>query len=316
MAKTKISEWDSTPNGNTDINSINIAEGCAPSGINDAIRAMMAQVKDLYAGTSGDTLSVASGGTGATTSTGTGSTVLSESPAFTGTPTAPTAPQFDNDTSLATTAFVQRAIGNFANNRPRSINAAVTLTGADSGTCFELGSSAAVTLPLCSSVPPGTVFIFTTSQAVTTATINRQGASDTLAINNGGAYTSYTMGSGSDIMFINDGTIWRGNFGQETLRTNSALFAASKAPSGYQKLPSGLIFQWGSVNFASSITPTWTYPIAFPNNCCHVFTAVLSNGTNTFTAYSKDINGLASTTIYKSTDGIVAYTVSCFAIGY
>jgi hypothetical protein len=70
MAKTKISEWSSTPANNTDIDSINIAEGCAPSGINDAIRELMSQVKDLYSGTTGDTISVAGGGTGAGTLTG------------------------------------------------------------------------------------------------------------------------------------------------------------------------------------------------------------------------------------------------------
>ena len=34
MAKTKISEFSTTAGNNTDINSINIAEGCSPSGIN------------------------------------------------------------------------------------------------------------------------------------------------------------------------------------------------------------------------------------------------------------------------------------------
>jgi len=67
MAKTKISEWSSTPGSNTDIDGINIAEGCAPSGINDAIREMMSQVKDLYSGTTGDAIAIAGGGTGATT---------------------------------------------------------------------------------------------------------------------------------------------------------------------------------------------------------------------------------------------------------
>lgn len=67
MSKTKISEWSATPADNTDIDGINIAEGCAPSGINNAIREMMAQVKDLYAGTTGDATAVAGGGTGATT---------------------------------------------------------------------------------------------------------------------------------------------------------------------------------------------------------------------------------------------------------
>ena len=56
MAKTKVSEWDSNASGNTDINGININEGCPPSTINNAIRETMAQVKDLVDGSSGDSL--------------------------------------------------------------------------------------------------------------------------------------------------------------------------------------------------------------------------------------------------------------------
>ena len=66
MPKTKISEFDVNPDNNTDINSINIAEGCAPSGINNAIRQLMSDLKDLQAGTSGDTIPLTAGGTGAT----------------------------------------------------------------------------------------------------------------------------------------------------------------------------------------------------------------------------------------------------------
>jgi len=62
MAKTKISEFSATPANNTDIDSINIAEGCAPSGINDAIRELMAQLKDWQSGTSNDPYVVGSSG--------------------------------------------------------------------------------------------------------------------------------------------------------------------------------------------------------------------------------------------------------------
>lgn len=58
MAKNKISEFSSTPANNTDIGGINIAEGCAPSGINNAIRELMAQLKDQQAGTDGDNFTV------------------------------------------------------------------------------------------------------------------------------------------------------------------------------------------------------------------------------------------------------------------
>jgi hypothetical protein len=58
MAKNKISEFSSTPANNTDIAGINIAEGCAPSGINNAIRELMAQLKDQQSGTDGDSFTV------------------------------------------------------------------------------------------------------------------------------------------------------------------------------------------------------------------------------------------------------------------
>ena len=69
MAKTKISEYSSTSASNTDISNINIAEGCSPANVNNAIRTLMAQLKDLQAGTSGDTIPLTAGGTGSTTAT-------------------------------------------------------------------------------------------------------------------------------------------------------------------------------------------------------------------------------------------------------
>ncbi|MGA0927598.1 MAG: hypothetical protein ACO3RW_10400 [Burkholderiaceae bacterium] len=67
MAKTKLSEYDSTAGNNTDVANINIAEGCAPSNINNAIRAVMGHMADFYAGTTGDLLPIAAGGTGSGT---------------------------------------------------------------------------------------------------------------------------------------------------------------------------------------------------------------------------------------------------------
>ena len=50
MSKDKISDYSATANSNTDIGGINIDEGCAPSGINDAIRTLMKQLKDWQSG--------------------------------------------------------------------------------------------------------------------------------------------------------------------------------------------------------------------------------------------------------------------------
>jgi hypothetical protein len=67
MPKTKISEFNANPALNTDIDSINIAEGCAPSGINDAIRELMAQLKDFQTGAVGDSFNGPIGSTTAST---------------------------------------------------------------------------------------------------------------------------------------------------------------------------------------------------------------------------------------------------------
>jgi hypothetical protein len=84
MAKTKISEFDSNPANNTDIDSINIAEGCAPSGINNAIRELMSQLKDQQTGAAGDNFTV--GGNLAVTGTSafTGNAAFVGSTTFTG----------------------------------------------------------------------------------------------------------------------------------------------------------------------------------------------------------------------------------------
>ena len=72
MAKTKVSEWDVVPTNNTDIDGINISNDCPPSYINDAIREVMAQIKDWQIGTGGDPLTVSGAftATGATNITG------------------------------------------------------------------------------------------------------------------------------------------------------------------------------------------------------------------------------------------------------
>jgi hypothetical protein len=59
MAKTKISEFSATAADNTDITNINIAEGCSPANLNNAVRSLMALLKDQQTGSSGDPFTVA-----------------------------------------------------------------------------------------------------------------------------------------------------------------------------------------------------------------------------------------------------------------
>jgi hypothetical protein len=94
MPKNKVSEWSATASNNTDIGGINIAEGCAPSGINNAIRELMAQVKDMQTGSDSDGLVVG------------GAFTCSGAAVFSSTVTAPTPTNGDSSTKVATTAFV------------------------------------------------------------------------------------------------------------------------------------------------------------------------------------------------------------------
>jgi hypothetical protein len=51
MAKNSIRDFDATSSNNTDIQSVDISEGCSPAGINNAIRELMADIKDVSTGT-------------------------------------------------------------------------------------------------------------------------------------------------------------------------------------------------------------------------------------------------------------------------
>jgi len=132
MAKNKISEYSATAANNTDIGGINIAEGCAPSGINNAIRELMAQLKDQQAGTDGDNFVVG------------GNLSVTGTTALTGSATAPTPTFGDSTTKVATTAFVQAAlaaaypVGSIYINATSSTNPA-TLLGFGTWVAFGAG---------------------------------------------------------------------------------------------------------------------------------------------------------------------------------
>lgn len=61
MAKTSWNDYSASAASNTDIDSIDISEGCAPSGINNAIREIMAHTADVVAGTTAVTTFKTSG---------------------------------------------------------------------------------------------------------------------------------------------------------------------------------------------------------------------------------------------------------------
>ena len=77
MPKTKISEYSATNSSNTDIEGINIDEGCPPSSINNAIRELMVHLKEFQTGASGDAFTFAGGTLMSGTNTISGAAVIS-----------------------------------------------------------------------------------------------------------------------------------------------------------------------------------------------------------------------------------------------
>jgi len=108
MPKTKISEYSATANSNTDVASINIDEGCAPSGINNAIRAVMSHLKDFQAGTNSDSFN---GPVGTTTPAAGAFTTLSATGQVTSTVTTGTAPLVIASTTKVTNLNVDQLDG-------------------------------------------------------------------------------------------------------------------------------------------------------------------------------------------------------------
>jgi hypothetical protein len=139
MAYTKYSL---TPADNNAAAPNGAPEGMLPSGVNDTMRDMMAQIRDVGDGIRGGTYTMT-----APVITGgsiTGATLGAASPAFTGTPTAPTATAGTNTTQIATTAFVAAAlaalypVGSIYTNAAVSTNPA-TLLGFGTWTAFGAG---------------------------------------------------------------------------------------------------------------------------------------------------------------------------------
>jgi len=66
---------------------------------------------------------------------------------------------------------------------------------------------------------------------------------------------------------------------------SAALFGASLATTGWQKLPSGVIIQWGVATTTAANTPvTFTYPLAFPTAQVGVFASLLNTSGASYTA--------------------------------
>lgn len=185
-----------------------------------------------------------------------------------------TASQFDNSTKAATTAWI-RNLGNiYAGIKSVSGVATLDTTYAGQLTVFSATSYTA-TLPAASTFPAGITLNFF-SVASGTVTLARAG-SDTIVTNAGTPATSLGLLGGDTLTLVSNGVnAWEAVGGSAQL-PYAPEFGSSFGANGWQKLPSGLIVQWGVYSFAASSSTTATFPLAFPTGPLQIFPAPPNN---------------------------------------
>jgi hypothetical protein len=224
-----------------------------------------------------------------------------------------TAAQFDNSTKAATTAFVKKFGKQYSNVIPFT-GALTGVVGHIGGAVYGYSNTAnSYSIFDSTSLPVGaTVTIWNYGDFG--MTIVRQGT-DKMQVYGSSYITSFTLKPGAYIeaTLVAVG-IWQIN-GTGVL-ANSFDFLALIATNGYQKLPSGLIIQWGA-QLSSAVALSYaTLPIAFPNAFLQ---GTMTVGTESEACFAQllgaDTTGI-NFNVYGVTAGRKAYSVSWIAIGY
>jgi len=250
MAKNKISEYSATAANNTDIGGINIAEGCAPSNINNAIRELMSQLKDQQAGSDGDNFTV--GGNLSVSGTVTLTNALPIAQGGTGNTTASTAinalmpSQTSNSGKYLTTDGVSVAWGSVTPGTGTVTSVALsggstglTVTGSPvttSGTIILSGTLAVANGGTgATSLSTGAVLVGNGTSAVSSVAPSTSGH---VLTSNGSAWSSSALPTASSTV---SGIV---NTGSQTLAGEKTFSTGIISPNGYNFTSTGNSIYW------------------------------------------------------------------------
>ncbi|PNF52560.1 hypothetical protein C1170_06390 [Stutzerimonas frequens] len=213
------------------------------------------------------------------------------SPGLTGVPTGPTAALGTDNTQLATTAFIQAAL-----------------------TAIGLGAVA---------VNVGTSDLDT---VLTTSISFFSGAANAPFGNNGvlltikgntSNYLQVAWRTTSNVMFMRTKGTGAWNDWSEVYNSSTIVnaFTYSFGTSGRIRLPSGFLFQWTTLS-GNATSGTWTFPLAFPNECFGVQITDRSVGNGSAVqAFGHDTPSKTGVTYYANSDTAVSLAASAWAIG-
>lgn len=223
--------------------------------------------------------------------------------------------QFDNSTKLATTGFVKRQGVEFSNVATYVTPTTLTAASAGQFAVVSISGGGTITLPSAAAFASGATITFQANGA--NQTIARAG-SDLIYMNSGTTVTSLTLGDGDTLTLVsNGGSNWSAFSGSKQIGY-SAAFGSSLGVNGYQKLPSGLIVQWGQVNTSAGGDTAVTFPIAFPSIGYSLVGSVFNNTTNGswFPAfYNFTTTGFSASAYLSTTGARQVQSVSWIALG-
>ncbi len=231
----------------------------------------------------------------------------------------PTMPLFDSSSAMATTAFVQNS--GLSSNGITTLNSPATLNTTHAGGVvlvgnITLGSTGVITLASTSTIPSGKTFTIVNTSA--------QGSTLQIVPPSGGfiAYSniqlpSIVLSAGQSVILMSEGA------GNAYLVVSGGLkssndFGSQLLLPGYQKLPSGLIIQWGQSTSSAGGYSSITFPVSFPTACTNVVMTAASTTSNGLVPMynSVTITGalFAVSSVSGNTYGTAA--VAWMAIGY
>ena len=220
--------------------------------------------------------------------------------------------QFDNTSKAATTAFVQRALGNLSGITTFTSSGAVLVS--DVGKCINVGMVSAgqtLSLPTASSVPPGVMYtLINQGQAYM---LLRSGA-DALS-SDGSTKTSFAIPTGAMVIAVSNGASQWFIAGPGVASQQGDQYAAMAA-NGYKLIPGGQIEQWVTVNTSSSSYTDTTLPITFPNGVLKVVASCIDTGAAVFANAQTTSNSNVRASAWLVSGARSATSVHVRVLGY